>query len=601
MGINSTENIAYIDKFNINNQTVQTDANSTVEPRSKKLLKLIWNYILSGLIISMLLFIIVNFYVFASIVSLDSFLVVFMTLTFMTDGFLLLIHLLRRPNKEIDYHSDPSKVTAVIACYNGESEIGPTIENLLMQLPKKNIIIVSDASTDNTVEVAKSYGVKVIENRENMNKAFSVSEGVKAVSTPYVLILDDDVLINGAKIPTGLLEQGYSAVAFNVLPIKTDTFVNALQMFEYRASMHISKNLRAKVSAVGNVSGAIGLFRTEDLVKQSELHSGQFAGEDEQRTILSHIYGSGKGVTYSNETVYTHVPNNLHSLYRQRTYSWNLSTPELIPLYLRVLFSPKYHYLLKSEKAYNLYIFLTDPLRILFLWTLVFRPNFAALIYSVYLSFNVAMWLKTKRKDQFLIVLVYPFYTLLTSSFRFVGTFYWFKVKLSYFKKGLHKKVKRRPLVLEAMLVFVIFFSAWFISGYHFSKEISLASKIQTSKLDETPVNFEYDSKQVQAAENIDDLGIPFNPNPPSAGSYVIVRLENGDTIRSISHKTLDEVYSRSTSSSKIPYQYRASLDLLVEKYLAQNGGYLNRQTSELYVNTERIKQITTTVLAGNI
>src|SRR6202007_1364109 len=110
------------------------------------------------------------------------------------------------------------------------------------------------------------------------------------------------------------------AVAFNVLPIRSETLINELQQFEYRQSMQLGKNVRAADGSIGNISGAIGLFKTADLIKQVTRHSGQFAGEDEQRTLLVHLFSEGKGITYTDTTVNTEAPATWLSLYRQRAY-----------------------------------------------------------------------------------------------------------------------------------------------------------------------------------------------------------------------------------------------------------------------------------------
>lgn len=574
-----------------------TSFTSEQQPSRPKLgfFKTSWQIFISGVIVSILLFILVNFYVFSSIVSLDSFLFIFLILTLLTDGMFLLIHLFRKPVRAKHYTVDPSKLSAVIACYNGEDEIGPTIEHLLRQIPKEQIIVVSDASTDLTVEVARSYGVRVVQNKRNMNKAFSVSIGVHCVETPYVLLLDDDVLIGDITIPTNLLDEGYSAVAFNVMPIKTDTFVNAIQMFEYRSSMQIGKSLRASSSAIGNVSGAIGLYRTADLREQAYLHSGQFAGEDEQRTMLSQMYGAGKGITFAEQTVKTHVPNTFHALYRQRAYSWSLAVPELLPLYMSILFSPKYHYLLKSEKAYNTYIFLTDPLRILFLWTLLLRPKYLLLTYGLYFILNLAMWLKTGRKDQFLVVLIYPFYTLWVSLCRFIGTFYWLKVKAVYFKNRFHRLVKKRRIVAEFGIVLAVLTASWVVSTYHFSQDMKLFNKIRSSRLEEQVQAFNYDNDQTQKFTGADSLNLTFTKQAPSAGTYISVELEKGDTLRAVAHKTVDKS-TEGQGEMRIPYEKRASIDKAVATAMQNNGVYLSAATSTLLVDSTMVRQ---TILQG--
>lgn len=539
---------------------------------------------------AILLFIVINFYVFSSIVSLDSFLFIFLILTLLTDGLFLLAHLFRRPIKtHIHPRIDKNKVSAVIACYNGEDVIGETITHLLRQIPKENIFIVSDASSDKTVEVAKSYGVNVINNKKNMHKAFSVSIGVYRVKTPYVLLLDDDVLIGDAVIPTNLMDQGYSAVAFNVLPIPTDTFVNAIQRFEYRSSMYIGKNLRSSALAVGNVSGAIGLYRTEDLKEQAYLHSGQFAGEDEQRTILSHIYGSGKGVIFSEETVRTHVPNTFYALYRQRAYSWSLSVPELLPLYIRILLSTKHHYLLKSEKAYNIYILLTDPLRILFLWTLFLRPKYLVATYALYLVLNIAMWFKTQRRDQFLVVLIYPLYSLWLSLCRFIGNFYWLKVKADYFRKKRHRLVYNRFIIAETIFVIVLISFSWAVSGYNFAQDLRLFNKVKYSRLEENNQNFAYDNEAPTAIKSIDTLGLTYTTKAPEPGTFISVNLEEGDTIRAVAHKLADGS-ANEASGLTIPYEKRLTIDKALINLIQITPVYHNTTNSTILIDSTLVR-----------
>jgi cellulose synthase/poly-beta-1,6-N-acetylglucosamine synthase-like glycosyltransferase len=553
----------------------------------------------SAIILSILLFIIINFYIFASLVNFNRFFYIFLILSLLTDGLFMFIHLLRRETNHEKISLDPSKVSVVIACYNGEDVIGETVKQCLRHVPPGQIIVVSDASTDNTAEVARSYGVKVIVNKKNLHKAQSVHEGVKKVKTPYVLLLDDDVLIGKAVIPTSLLDEGYTAVAFNVMPAPADTLVNTIQRFEYRNSMNIGKSLRGTVGAVGNVSGAIGLYRTEDLLEQQTLHSGQFAGEDEQRTILSHMYGTGKGVTYTDETVLTLVPASFYALYRQRAYSWSLAVPELFTLYWRIILSPRYHFLLKAEKAYYLYIYLTDPLRLLFLWALVLRPQQLLMTYVLYLGLDILVWFKTKRRDHFFVVLLYPLYTLWLSACRFIGNFYWLKVKAHYLKQRLYKGIHRRKLLAEYSLVLGIFALAWGVSGLHFMNDMRIFNKIRGYKLEETTKPFSYDATAAQSTVDVKQLStIKLLPEAPAQGSYVSVPIEKGDTVRSIAYKAIDQ-YINGQPDFKDTYPVRMKANEILSQSLTQNGMYIS-PTSFALIQTTSLERALQTARAGS-
>jgi cellulose synthase/poly-beta-1,6-N-acetylglucosamine synthase-like glycosyltransferase len=543
----------------------------------------------SALIVSILLFIIVNFYIFASIVNLTTFLYVFLILSLLTDGIFIMVQVFRRGVNHKNLQCNPSKLTIVIACYNGADVIEETIRQAKVHVPAKQIIVVSDASTDATADIARRMGTTVIENKKNLSKVFSINRAISRVKTPYVLLLDDDVLIGDATIPTSLLDEGYTAVAFDVMPVEQDKLVNDLQMFEYRNSMQIGKNLRGKVGAIGNISGAIGLYRTDDLEKQITLHSGQFAGEDEQRTILAHIYGQGKGITYVDETVTTHAPDTMRSLFRQRAYSWSLAVPELFMLYWRILFSPKYHYLLKAEKAYYLYIYLTDPLRLLFLWALILRPQHFFVTYGFYLLFNSLIWLRTGRKDKFSTVIIYPLYKLWLAICRFIGNFYWFKVKFKYLRNKVHKVATRRKLIPEYALLVAVFVGLWTISAQHFSRDMKLYNQIRSNRLEEPLKDFQYENT-VERNINSNIANVEYKTNPPLEGTFISVGAEKGDTARAIAHKAVGELIESRQDITALPYQQRQRVNSLVLDKIVQNGVYVS-PTGSIMIESQIIEE----------
>lgn len=385
-----------------------------------------------------------------------------LVLPVVTDGILLLLHMPRKHVRHRALSFDSAKLTIVIACRNGAQIIGKTIAQAMKHVAPQQILVVSDQLTDDTAKVARSYGVQVIENEQNLNKAFSISAVAHLITTPYALVLDDDTDIGQTFIPTSLLDEGYGAVAFNVLPEYTGTILNKLQIFEYRKSMFMGKGLRGAVGAVGNVSGAIGLYHTKDLQEQAEYHSGQFGGEDQQRTMLVHLSGKYKGVTYTEATVRTLVPDTVSSFLRQRSKRWNMSLSELFILNARIAFSSRFHFLLRAEKTHHLYMFLTEPLRIVFVWTMFTHPMRMLLLYAIYINFGMFAWLKTGRKDPAWVIFAYPFFNLVKAICRGVAHLYWIKIKYWYIvKRKFHQRVGFRNLLGEYATVGLLLVFLW--------------------------------------------------------------------------------------------------------------------------------------------
>ena len=83
---------------------------------------------------------------------------------------------------------------AIIPAYNEEKNIGHVLSVLKDVALINKVIVVSDGSTDDTVNVAKSYGVEIIELMENRGKGGALKAGLDNFQADVVLFLDADLL-----------------------------------------------------------------------------------------------------------------------------------------------------------------------------------------------------------------------------------------------------------------------------------------------------------------------------------------------------------------------------------------------------------------------
>jgi glycosyltransferase involved in cell wall biosynthesis len=86
-------------------------------------------------------------------------------------------------------------ISVIIPAYNAEKYLAEAIESALNQTrPAKEIIVVDDASTDRTVEIARSFGdrVTVLQNAVNSGPGYSRNAGVAASTGEYLAFLDAD-------------------------------------------------------------------------------------------------------------------------------------------------------------------------------------------------------------------------------------------------------------------------------------------------------------------------------------------------------------------------------------------------------------------------
>ncbi len=91
-------------------------------------------------------------------------------------------------------------LSVVIANYNYEKFVGAAIESLLSQDVPVEIVVVDDASTDNSVEVIKPYAdrVKTVFLEQNRGQGGGLNAGFEYATRTLVMFLDaDDFLVPG--------------------------------------------------------------------------------------------------------------------------------------------------------------------------------------------------------------------------------------------------------------------------------------------------------------------------------------------------------------------------------------------------------------------
>ena len=88
-----------------------------------------------------------------------------------------------------------TKVTAIIPAYNEERTIADVLKIITSSPLIDETIVVDDGSTDKTVQLIKELGfnVRLLTNRKNKGKGFSLHKGAKAAKNRLLLFCDADL------------------------------------------------------------------------------------------------------------------------------------------------------------------------------------------------------------------------------------------------------------------------------------------------------------------------------------------------------------------------------------------------------------------------
>ncbi len=304
--------------------------------------------------------------------------------------------------KEAFLRTNPS-VSIIVAARNEEEVIAATIESLLsIEYANKEIIVVDDASTDRTHEIAKAYAdrglIRLLRNASPAgrggrpiasNFGLRMSRGDFIISVDADTTFDRDLLFH---LIGPFYDRKVGVVAANLKARNAGESVWAdLQAAEYLMSIGLWKRWTNVFGTTLQASGACGAFRREALVD-----AGAWSAEiTEDIDVSMKAKKLGWKVLFAPYAMaMTTVPATLKSLVRQRV-NWDRG---VLRLY--------YHKHADALKFWRFGFGTAWEMGREYLMTVVFN-----IVYALYF---VGMVFYDFRLLTFILIACYFFYTCLT-------------------------------------------------------------------------------------------------------------------------------------------------------------------------------------------
>ena len=160
------------------------------------------------------------------------------------------------------------KVSAIVPCYNEEKTVKKVVEVLLKSQWVAEVIVVNDGSTDQSLNILKSFKqqIKLIDLKKNYGKGRALAEGIKRAQEELVMFIDADLINLDQKNIADLLK-----------PIIND---------HYRAVVGVRKKGRLLPAPFARLSGERVYYKKDLLPILDKMRQTRFGAE----VLLNHAF-----------------------------------------------------------------------------------------------------------------------------------------------------------------------------------------------------------------------------------------------------------------------------------------------------------------------
>lgn len=230
-----------------------------------------------------------------------------------------------------------SNLTILVPAYNESTTIADTLRSLQVQtLPAEEVIVIDDCSTDNTSEIARSFGVTVVRPPQNTGtKAGAQNFGLTLVKTQYTMAIDADTTLAPdaiEKLIPAVHDPKVCAACGMVLPRYVRTVWERGRYIEYLFAFSFHKPIQDYYDRPLISSGCFSVYHT-DALRQNNGWQTRTMAEDMDLTWS--FYHNGYGVRFLPEAVCYPVEPHDFNFMRKQLRRWSHGFVQNVRLHWR--------------------------------------------------------------------------------------------------------------------------------------------------------------------------------------------------------------------------------------------------------------------------
>lgn len=227
-------------------------------------------------------------------------------------------------------------ISIIIPVKNEALLIGNCLKSLKqLNYPQDKLeIIISDGlSADNTVEIAKNYGAKIVKNEAQTvapgrNVGFQNSKGERIAFSDADCVMDKNWLVNSLKYFEDKAVAGVGGP--NINPQNESLFGRAVRflfLFGSLASGSIYVSDSEKVKIVKNIPGCNAIYRREALEKVMPVDESLLTGDDVEMNYQ--LINKGYKILYTPDVVVLHYRKDDPKKFWRQIYRYAIGRLQL--------------------------------------------------------------------------------------------------------------------------------------------------------------------------------------------------------------------------------------------------------------------------------
>jgi len=214
-----------------------------------------------------------------------------------------------------------SSLTVIIPAHNEENFIEECIKSVLNAgfNGRKQVIVVDDGSSDNTVPVVKKFGGKIdLIRTKHQGKSKSINTALKQAKGELIAIVDADSIIEKNSLDELSSVVSQKGFAGATCPVKVKNRKRFLGLWMHIEQIYNSlmRDLLSKVNANITTPGPLSMYRKKNLF---EVDGFSEKGYSEDVDITIKLIRKGYKIGFSgNTSSSTNMPSTLNGFVRQR-------------------------------------------------------------------------------------------------------------------------------------------------------------------------------------------------------------------------------------------------------------------------------------------